>query len=309
MKFKFKLSLPKSLRKFRLKKKERVIINFGGKIYIGFTILVGIAAVNTGNNILYILLSFLLSLMAISGFVSKYNLKGLKISLISPNEVWCCKPSSFKILIRNRKIFPSFLLEILETEIKLKKVFPIVEKHAEGNIKLVFPRRGVYQINHLQVKSYFPFALFERILYIPLNEKIIVFPKPIEVKFSLPLSASLKEKGAGFIRLRAPEGVSVEGVKEYGGEGMRLIHWKAFAKWGELYAKEVADEARVREVIVDMDKIPASDIEERISKATYLVLHFKRLGYAVGLKYGDREIPPSAGEEHFKELLKFLALL
>jgi len=297
------------LKHFIRLKRERVRINFGGKVYIGFTLLVGFAAVNTGNNILYILLSFLLALMGVSGFLSRYNLSSLKAYLVPPAEIWCCKPALFSVRLENRKRFPAFLVEVFEKAIGLKVLFPLVERSSERGVKLTFPKRGIYKMEALEGKSTFPFGLFERRFYIPLDEEILVFPKPIEVKVNPPLSRPVPGGDKGFLRFRQSGEGAVEGVKEYGGEGMRLIHWKAFAKWGELYAKEVADEARVREVIVDMDKIPASDLEERISKATYLVLHFKRLGYAVGLKYGDREIPPSAGEEHFKELLKFLALL
>ena len=300
---------PKWFRNFFSKKREKVRINFGGKVYIGFTILVGLAAVNTGNNILYILLSFLLALMGVSGFFSRYNLKRVKVHLIPPNEVWCCKPSQFLIKVENRKKLPSFLIEVFERNIDLKKDFLIVEKTSEGKVNLTFPKRGVYKLQTLEVKSTFPFGLFERSFLVPIEGEILVYPKPIEVRINPPLSKPKKGESEGFIHFRSSEGASVEGIKEYAGEGMRLIHWKAFAKWGELYAKEVAEESLLREVVIDMDKIPASDKEERISKATYLTLHFSRLGYAVGLKYGEKEIPPSAGREHLKELLKFLALL
>ncbi len=300
---------PKWLQRFLFKKGEKVRINFGGKVYIGFTILVGLAAVNTGNNILYILLSFLLALMGVSGFFSRYNLKKVKVRLIPPNEVWCCKSTPFKVVVENRKVFPAFLIEVFERNIDLKRDFLMVEKSAEGEVKLNFPNRGVYKSKALEVRSTFPFGLFERSFSVPLEEEILVYPKPIEVKVKPPLSKPRREKGESFLHFRRSGEGAVEGIKEYAGEGMRLIHWKAFAKWGELYAKEVAEESFLREVIIDMDKIPASDKEERISKATYLVLHFSRLGYAVGLKYGEKEIPPSAGREHLRELLKFLALL
>ena len=309
MGLKISLPLPQVVKRFTRLRRERVRINFGGKVYIAFTVLVGIAAVNTGNNILYILLSFLLALMGISGLLSRYNLSGLKAYLVPPDEVWCCRPATFRVRLENRKYFPAFLVEVFERSIGLHKLFPMVERTEEEGVRLTFPKRGVYRMNALEGKSTFPFGLFERSFSVPLEEEILVYPKPIEVKVKLPLSKPRRGKGESFLHFRRSGEGAVEGIKEYAGEGMRLIHWKAFAKLGELYAKEVAEETFLREVIVDMDKIPASDKEERISKATYLVLHFSRLGYAVGLKYGEREIPPAAGREHLRELLKFLALL
>ena len=293
------------------KKKEKVKVNFGGKIYIAFTLLVGFAAVNSGNNILYILLSFLLSLMGISGFLSRYNLKGLEVYFYPPEEVWCCKPTKFSIGIRNFKRFPSFLIEVFEEKIGLKLKFDMVKDFSMGETYLTFPKRGKYKIGKLKLKSTFPFGLFERSWEIETDEEVLVFPKPMEVEIPKALLNSTRSKKEGYLdlRVRRVGGEVVEGVKEYSGEGFRLIHWKAFAKYGELYAKELSGEELIREVIIDLDSIPASDKEERISKATYLVLKFSKIGYGVGIKQGDTEITPSYGREHFKKLLEFLALL
>ena len=293
------------------KKGEKVKVNFGGKIYIAFTLLVGFAAVNSGNNILYILLSFLLSLMGISGFFSRYNLRGLEVYFYPPEEVWCCKPARFSVGIGNFKRFPSFLIEVFEEKIGLKAKFDMVKDFSTAEAYLTFPKRGKYKIGKLQLRSTFPFGLFERSWEIETPEEILVFPKPLEVEIPKSVFSSTRSKREGYLDLKVTRvgGEVVEGVKEYTGEGFRLIHWKAFAKYGELYAKELSGEELIREVIIDLDSIPATDREERISKATYLVLKFFKLGYGVGIRHGKEEIPPSFGREHFKKLLEFLALL
>ena len=90
---------------------------------------------------------------------------------------------------------------------------------------------------------------------------------------------------------------------------MRLVHWKAFARLRRLYAKKLEEESLIREVEIDVEKLPAGNFEDKISQATYLVMKFYKMGYAVGLKYRDKYIPPEGGQEHFKKLLRFLALL
>ncbi len=289
---------------------ERVSVNFFGKLYIGFTLLVGFAAVNTGNNILYILLSFLLALMAVSGLLSRYNLKGLKVHLSPPGEVWCCKPAEFEVFVRNAKRLPSFLLTVYDESLRFSVSALMVERTVSERAELVFPKRGLYRIEKIRVESTFPFALFKRSWDVEVNEEILVYPKPKEVKIPpsvLRASRSLKE---GFLSLKVKKsyGDTVESLKEYSGEGLNLIEWKVFARLGEFYSKELSSEEVAREITVDVDSIPSADREERISKATYLVLKFKKLGYAVGLRFEGREIPPAVGEEHFRELLRFLAL-
>jgi len=50
------------------------------------TLLLGFAAVNTGNNLLYLLVSALLGFMAVSGVLGKWNLSRLRRGLILPTK-------------------------------------------------------------------------------------------------------------------------------------------------------------------------------------------------------------------------------
>ncbi len=294
-------------RSFSKGRKEKVRVNFGGKLYVGFTLLVGFAAVNTGNNMLYILLSFLLALMGVSGFLSRYNLKGLKVLFYPPDEVWCCRPAPFKVRIENRKRLPSFLVEVTQKEIGLKEVFKMVERSAERETVLTFPKRGLYKLTTLEVRSSFPFGLFERSMEIDLFEEILVFPRPKEVGVVPSLSERRKSPESSKEGSRKGE-ETIEGLKEFSGESFSRISWKTFARLGELYVKELGGDESTFTAIVDLNSLPG-DREDKISYATYLVLLYYKRGFAVGLKCFDGKlIPPSAGREHLKKLLERLAL-
>ena len=52
-----------------------------GKYYLGITLGVGFAAINTGNNLLYLLLGMLLSLMLVSVVLSELSLRRLTVKL------------------------------------------------------------------------------------------------------------------------------------------------------------------------------------------------------------------------------------
>ena len=56
-----------------------------GKYYLGITLGVGFAAINTGNNLLYLLLGMLLSLIVVSGVMSDLSLR--RKSNIAPNAL------------------------------------------------------------------------------------------------------------------------------------------------------------------------------------------------------------------------------
>jgi uncharacterized protein (DUF58 family) len=291
-----------------LKPKEKVSINFGGKVYIAFTLLVGFAAVNTGNNILYILLSFLLALMGVSGFLSRYNLRGLKVKLIPPREVWAKRETPFEVVAYNSKRLPSFLITVQEEGINLNTSFVMVERVARQRVGLTFPRRGLYRLKQLTVTSEFPFGLFRRSWIAPLEGEILVYPYPQRVK--LPILSAKRGKRQGFIQFKGSGvGSTVEGLKEYAGEGLRLVHWKSFARLRRLYSKRLSEEEAAKEVEIKIENLPGKDLEEKISQATYLVLKLSSMGYAVGLRYRDKYLPPEGGAHHIKKLLRFLALL
>ena len=73
-----------------------------GSWYVVFTVVVGIAATNTGNNALYLVLSGMLALLVVSGVVSRRNLRGLEVSIDAPLDVFARRPASIDFEIRSR---------------------------------------------------------------------------------------------------------------------------------------------------------------------------------------------------------------
>jgi uncharacterized protein (DUF58 family) len=86
-----------------------------------------------------------------------------------------------------------------------------------------------------------------------------------------------------------------------------MIHWKLTARQGELLVKELADSAG-EPLILDLRKLPGTNIEQQLGCATWLVGHSLRNNRPVGLQLVDRLIPPSTGRRHRLQLLTELAL-
>src|SRR6266568_5220080 len=64
-----------------------------GISFIIFTVCAGFAAINTGNNALYIGLSFMLGALMLSGIASKGGLKHLRVDFDSVEEAWAGRPA------------------------------------------------------------------------------------------------------------------------------------------------------------------------------------------------------------------------
>jgi uncharacterized protein (DUF58 family) len=114
----------------------RVKVNRAGIFFTGVTIFLGVSAVNTSNNLLYLVVSFLLSFMLLSGMLSLYNLRGLSLELIPPKEVYAQRAENFKLILKNQKRFPSFTL-LVEAQ-GSRAFFPILKKEEVGfyNLKV-----------------------------------------------------------------------------------------------------------------------------------------------------------------------------
>ena len=88
-----------------------------GMIYAIGTLLVGIAALNTGNNLLYIIVATMLAAMVVSGVVSAIVLRDLELDVRLPDHVFAGKPVLGRILLHNpRRWLPSFSIHVVPSK-------------------------------------------------------------------------------------------------------------------------------------------------------------------------------------------------
>src|SRR2546430_3964201 len=88
-----------------------------GIFYVVITLLIGIAALNTGNNLLYIIVAAMLAAIVVSGFASALVLRNLELDIRLPEHVFAGRSMSARILLRNsRKWLPSFSANVVSLE-------------------------------------------------------------------------------------------------------------------------------------------------------------------------------------------------
>src|SRR2546428_7136710 len=73
-----------------------------GIAFLIFTIFIGFAAINTGNNALYIALSFMLGCLLLSGIASQRGLRQLRAEFDSIQEAWVGRAAAGRLRIVNR---------------------------------------------------------------------------------------------------------------------------------------------------------------------------------------------------------------
>jgi uncharacterized protein (DUF58 family) len=85
-----------------------------GVVYILITVVIGIAAINTGNNLLYVIVAALLSAIIVSGIASAVVLRSLELDVHLPEHVFAGRPMMARLLVRNASSWmPSFSVRVV----------------------------------------------------------------------------------------------------------------------------------------------------------------------------------------------------
>jgi len=85
-----------------------------GIIYVLTVLLIGVAALNTGNNLLYVIVAAMLAAILVSGVASAIVLRGLELDIRLPEQVFAGRPTLGRIVIRNRRRWlPSFSISVV----------------------------------------------------------------------------------------------------------------------------------------------------------------------------------------------------
>ena len=284
-------------------KKYKVKITRSGFIYIVITILVSVAAINTGNNLLYIISSLMLALMALSGAASLVNLFLIDISLDPADEVFAQIPAKFPLHVR-KKIGGAFFLT-LETVFGSVPL-PYLKGKSEEALWLLFPNRGKTAIRNLEVHSGFPLGFFRRFRQNPVDLQVLVYPKPVACSLPVPtggVKGTEKRSDSFFGEL----GDEIKELRSYRqSDPMKWVEWKATARRGKMVVREFYH-LEGDTLMIDLS-VKTDSWEDKLSEACYLVLEGQRRRLLVGMKLPDHEIEPGFGESHKRSLMEALAL-
>jgi uncharacterized protein (DUF58 family) len=144
-----------------------------GLIYILITVVIGIAAINTGNNLLYVVVAALLSAILVSGIASALVLRSLTLDVHLPEHVFAGRPMLARLLLRNASSWlPSFSVRVVPAKRKSSNkerwrweayTFGWPRNRAPQNQWLRLPDRRLRRVRVeaekpiLQESVYFPF--------------------------------------------------------------------------------------------------------------------------------------------------------
>ena len=309
-----------------------------GIVYLVGIFVIALAALNTGNNLLFMTLSCLLAGILISGIISQVVLSGVELRLDLPEHIFANQPVLALAQLENHKtMLPSFSLrlvgakpprshwsagiprhettranEILTTPVYFPHL-PAQQKMQQP-VELVFPHRGVYRQDSIGLQTRFPFGFLEKTRQVESKMEVLVYPSvaPSEEFYEiLPLVTGELES---FMRGR---GHDLYSIREYQtSDSARHVDWKASARTGALQVREFAREDERRVLLVLDPAIPADGKRRELREAIFdrgialcasLAWHFYEINSVLGFRCGAFETTMAPAGENIYAILRHLA--
>jgi uncharacterized protein (DUF58 family) len=305
----------------RIRPPRRLKFTREGKFFVGITLGVGFAAINTANNLLYLLLGMLLALIVVSGIMSELSLRDLTVVRRLPTRAQVGRPHLVEIEVFNHKRrVPSYAIEVEDLRAGQpadKRCFflKISPKSAQVAAYRRTPNRRGRDVHvGFRIATRFPFGLFEKSREVPADGDLIIYPAVDPVQLT-PAPIGRSRGGDAFVgRGHGEEFLGLRLMRD--GEDPRDVHWRKTAAVGRMVTRERARETRP-DVSLMLDVLRpdgAGDdwslaFERRIRDvASRAVAHLKRgdrvtvLTTAKGAARADRAIGADP-------LLRYLALV
>lgn len=289
-----------------------------GKIVFVVSVGLGVAAVNTGNNLLYLVFGISLALIVISGLLSESNLRGLRCSDLPVVRPTAGQPAAAALTVTSRRPrFPAFSIEAwpmvdgAETDpARFLDVRPGAS--LEGACRLTFPRRGEFLVRGMVLSTAFPFSFFRKSLILPASGRVLVHPRVHRLRAEdLPPASEGEEEH----RPVAGRGQEFFGVRDFrqGDNPRHLLHRRSAGRLDPVVRE--FEQAGSRAVwIALVNALPpgeggAERVERAIEKAASLAIHLVDAGRTVGLASVGGAVSPGSGAAQASRILDFLATL
>ena len=300
-----------------------------GWLYILGIILISLAALNTGNNLLFLILASLIAIILMSGILSSITLSGVAMRLHLPEHIFAGQPVRGSIELENEKLtLPSFSLRVEAVTAKNSPSAPLLETpvyfpylpkrgRAQQSVPISFPARGVYRQDAFRIVTRFPFGFLQKSHRVELRTEALVYPsvEPTQEFFEiLPgLQGALESLAKG-------RGQDLYALRDYvPTDSARHVHWKASARLGSLMVREFTREEDARVLLVldphisppAIGTVPqnaADRFERAVTLCAGLAWHFFERNAQLQFRSAGLETALAPAEENIFAILHHLAL-
>lgn len=282
--------------KKQTKKKARIYIlptRMGGYLN-GLIFLMFLLSLGYSNNLLLIFTLILFGFNLLWVIQTHYYLHALRPDTVMIHDSFAGENAVVEISWKSTPDGPH------QWEISLESD---AETFRLGRTGLVtFPKRGVWDFFHLQLRTDMPFGLYRAWIYLPIKTRAYVYPEKLKVSPPIQVLPSQNEGDISSL-LKGPD--DYLNLSSYQGEESRKIYWKHYARSGELLVKE-GEELKAPEIRFHLSS-ENKDKEWELSKMATQMVQCLKAETPFMLETPRLKTKHDKSERHLKECLRELS--
>lgn len=142
-----------------------------GKVYFALILLIAIAALNTGNNLLFLVIAAMLAAILVSGIVSAQILRRLELDVTFPGHAFAGSPVTARLTLRNTRLYlPSFSVSVVppkqkppQRRLRFERAEFEVPPKSWGRTRWVLPDISIRRVTEAPQQA----QIFTRKVYFP----------------------------------------------------------------------------------------------------------------------------------------------
>ncbi len=283
-----------------------------GKRFFIAVLLIGFTSFSTGNNLIYLLLSLMLSISLISFIAAFINLRGLSLEVDFREPLYANMPFDLDISYRNRKPIPSYSVTLLfPSGISGQLYTPVIKR---GDFRKIFHdvvigSRGRFHLHDFRLSTGFPFIFMYISRSVAFKKDLLVYPELIDVSslFGI-LQSSVSERETS---KKGQDGDFIFSREYIYGEESRNIDWKATAKTRKTMVREFSrhDENLATVIFDNSTGADKGIFEKSVSITASLCCEFIDRGFYLRLITCGKVVPFGNSRSHLFKVLDILAVI
>ena len=269
-----------------------------------------LAAVNTGNNLIYLMLSLVLALALVGAIAGRRAARRLSVEAHVPREVRAAEPFTIHFEAKGRfPLLPRALvvarLDGLPEIVELPISVPAGEERGVASARVTIEKRGIHENLRINARTGYPFNLAWMRARARKTGGVVVLPSfmPLRAMHVAAAHASPLMVRAEAMAARG-SGTEVLDLREYAPEDdARHIDWRASARSRQLMVREFEreDAGRSYDVVVDTEAQDDSAFEGVVSRCAAILDFAQRHGH------NARLVTPDAGPLGRDAAMRWLA--
>ena len=241
---------------------RRLKFSRAGWLFTGGTLVLGFAAIGTGNNLLYLVLGAMLGFITLSGWLSEQMIRRWSVRRRPVRGLTAGQLGRITYDLRNNKRrLPSLAVEIGEAGREGRAWVAALDagEAATARADALFPTCGVYPLETVTLATSFPFGLFRKERDLEIAGEAVVWPRHDRVLREPRLAGErIRRAGESFAGAAGARG-EYRGLRPFRpGDDPRDVHWRTTARMGHPVVREYErDRSTALWICLDLRAEPA----------------------------------------------------